>query len=445
MKMLFRTALAASGLLLASCAEDGDYEVATRQKVDRSELPELGQIGWSQDDFDSFVVSEAYAKIVPEAKWPGPIGEMLNLVARDPQGNLPEGWDLPIDDRCLYIGIDHRRPSWRLHHRGRTLFFVPYQVPSSNGTNETAPRNYLAALDESQSLRRYDIGIASFDIKLLQRTERLLLVERDVNALLLRDITIEGSGLEISDPSVLVEPESRLKNWTVELDSEGAVHVAWSIQEGSGRQHPAFYARFDGQALTEEDSLLLTRSSTGNTVKLIAKQGRMLAAWQDSRFASGLVGVQNASKLFFARVDWDSLQRDQPTVVNQPYEESDGASAPIFAKVHNDRVLVFWSTTLTGELQWAELRYSIFDDDDRRLTVAEGNIEGASLLDAATKRLRRMQRGNPIGDQPGPTDQECDLWEEKVRSLPLQDAGPIDIHGRPMPLIKGGHEEPDDS
>jgi hypothetical protein len=445
MKMLFRTALAVSSLLLASCAEDGDYEVAARQKVDRSELPELGQIRWSQEDFDLFVVSEAYAKIVPEAGWPGPIGEMLNLVARDAQGNLPEGWDLPIDDRCLYTGIDHRRPSWRLQHRGRTLFFVPYQIPLSNGTNDTAPGNYLAALDESQSLRRYNIGIASLDIKLLEGPERLLLFERDGNGLLLRDITLEGSDVVISGPVVLVESESRIKNWTVELDSEGAVHVAWSIQEGSGRQHPAFYARFDGQALNQEDSLLLTRSSTGDTIKLVAKQGRMLASWQDSRFASGLVGVQNASKLFISAVDWDSSHRQQPTVVNRPYEDSDGASAPIFAKAHNDSVLLFWSTSLAGEPQWAELRYSIFDDADRRLMLAEGNIEFASLLDAAKMRLSRMQRGNPIGDQPAPAGQECDLWRERMRSLPLQDAGPIDIHGRPIPLIRGGHEEPDGS
>jgi len=431
--------LAALLTLLVGCAEDDNYLVANRQQVDRSSLPGLDKINWrGQRDLDLFVVSEAHAKVLPEVDWPGPIGEMMDLVVTDAEGNFPERWDLPTDDRCLYVGIDRRRPSWRFQHRDRTLFFLPYRVTSSNETQKRPSGYYLVAIDESQGLKRYDFPISSPDVIFVESNHQLMVIERDENKLLLREVKFEGQDVVLSEPSVLLNSAGQIKVWTVDIDPSRQVHLAWSVHAESGsRRSPAFYARFDGEAATEGKAIQLTGSSTGDVIDLVFHDGAVFSAWQDSRFLSGLVGIQNASKLFFSRVDWGSPTMERPIVVNQPYDESDTASDPVFATVYRDRLFVLWSATSTGDFKNADLRFSALDYDDRSLALADQTVGEQDILGAATSQMRKAQRSNPIGHPPGPSEEECDDWEDKVRSLPLLEAGPIDVHGRPVPLIEG--------
>lgn len=431
--------LVAAVVSLTACIEGDNYQVATRDIVSRSTFPDLDEINWrGQRDIDLFVVSEAHAKVLPEVDWPGPIGDMMDLVVTDAEGNFPERWDLPIDDRCLYVGIDRRRPSWRFQHRDRTLFFLPYRVTTSNETRQRPSGHYLLAIDESQGLKRYDFPISSPDVLFIDSNYRLLVIERDENRLLLRDVSFEEQEVVLSEPSMLLDSGGQIKVWTVDVDPSGQVHLAWSVHGESGsRRSPAFYARFDGEATAEEKAIQLTGSSTGAVIELVFHDNAVFAAWQDSRFLSGLVGVQNASKLFFSRVDWTSRTIEQPIVVNRPHDESDTASDPVFATVYRDRLLVLWSTTSTGDFKDADLRLSALDYDDRSLALADLAVGEQDILGAATSQFRQAQRSNPIGAQLGPSEEECDDWKEKVRSLPLLEAGPMDIHGRPVPLIEG--------
>jgi hypothetical protein len=439
MNRIFSVFLVVAIVTLTGCVEDDNYVVATRNIVDRSTFPALDEMNWrGQRDLDLFVVSEAHAKVLPEVDWPGPIGEMMGLVVTDAEGNLPERWDLPIDDRCLYVGVDRRRPSWRFQHLDRTLFFLPYRVTPSTEKQKRSSGYYLAAIDESQGLERYDFSISSPDVLFVDSNQQLLVIERDDNKLLLRKVIIEGRDVVLSEPSVLLNSARQIKAWTVDVDPTRQVHLAWSVHGESGsRSSPAFYARFDGEAATEGKAIQLTESSTGKVIDLVFNDGAVFVAWQDSRFLSGLVGIQNASKLFFSRVDWGSQAMDRPIVVNQPYDESDTTSDPVFAIVYRDRLYILWSTTSTGDFKNADLRFSALDYDDRSLALADLTVGEQDILGAAIRQMRQAQRSNPVGNHLAPSEEECDDWEDKVKSLPLLEAGPIDIHGRPVPLIEG--------
>lgn len=425
-------------LPLVGCVEDYNYVVADRHYVDLSELPALHELDWREQEVDSFVSSRAHARLIPEADWTGPIESMRHgrVEKTDGEGNVLGRSEFPVGDGCIYVGMSRFKRFWRLQHGSRTLFFAVYMASASVRAESGGQYYRLAVIDEDHGMRRYELALENPRIRILQSERRLaVLVERQ-SQLLLHEIDLQGRDLILRSPSVVVDSGGDVERWNAEMARDGTIHVAWMEENDSfGRSWSAFYARLDGQVVDEGSALLLTRSATGKTIKILQSSGRVFVAWFDARFRRAIVGIQNSSKLFVAEINGHAESLGQPVVLNTPADTSDIASEPFFILSRDSRLLVLWSPTSEGAVVPSELRYGSLDYDSRSLALARGAVNGDELFQIAVNQERRVQRANPVGQYSMPADQECDCWRERGIAKRWREGFGLSVmpHGLPKP------------
>ena len=416
--------LLAITLLLVGCRDYGEFTVAEREWEDNDELPVLSEMNLTGINLEFSVGSEAHARVVPEAYWPDPIGSLMNRLKFENGGELPQELDLPLEDGCIYVGLEPRFSRFRrVKYQGRTLLFVTYRIGSriSGLPEEDQPEVELrlAIIDESRGMARYDLRIDAVRFDLVRSDAVLGLVSNTGKSIYYRRLDFSEGELMASEPVLLVSSDHRIERMAVAAKSDGTVHLAWLTERyGDLRERLVYYSHFNPDGLSKQPAALLSDTATNRFLQLTLNDNQPLVSWADARFISRGFDVTNQSKIMVGSHGANGNGLWPPIVLNIPKDNSENAYSPVFAVRHNDAIAFLWGKDSSDGLDKADKQLGVFDVNKKSLKLAKKLIPHKDIISAALRQQKERQRSMPVSGFPISDSADCDQWREQLNLKP---------------------------
>ena len=416
--------LIAGLLMLAGCRDYGKFAVAERQWVDDDELPALSEMDLTGINLEFSVGSEAHARVLPEADWPDPVGALMGRVEVENGGALPSNFDLPLEDGCMYVGLEPRYSRFRrVEFRGRTLLFSTYRLGSRiSGVPEKDQPEVewrLAIIDESRDMARHDLRIDAARFELIHADSVLGVASNTGKSIYYRRLDISGDELIASDPVLLASSDHRIDKMTITTESDGAFHLAWLTERyGNLRERLVYYSYFNPDGGSIQPEVLLSDTSTNRFLHLTVNDNQPFVSWVDARFISRGFDTTNQSKRMVGSRRASGIELWPPIVVNIPKDDSENAFSPVFATRHNNAIAFLWGKTSSDSLDKADKQLGMFDVNSKSLTLVKREITHQDIISTALQQQIEHQRSMPIAGIPVPDATECDQWREQLNLKP---------------------------
>jgi len=418
--------LLAITLPLVGCKDYGEFTVAEREWVENDEMPALSEMDLTGINLEFAVGSEAHARVLPEADWPDPIGSLMDRMKFENGGELSPDFDLPLEDGCIYVGLEPRYSRFRrVQFHGRTLLFVTYLVSlESSKKNEddasfgTRFESRLAIIDESLGMKRYDFEIDSLQFQIVQTDSTFGVVSTKSRSIRFRKLHFEDNILVKNEPVRLASSGQRADKMTVAAEPGGAFHMAWLTERyGDLRERFVYYAYFDAEGIAGQPEALLSDTAT-NLFLHLTVNNQPLVSWADARFISRGFDVSNQSKIMIGSRGANGNGLWPPIVLNIPKDISENAYSPVFAVRHNDAVAFLWGKTSSNGMDKSDKQLGMFDVNNKSLKLAKKMIPHKGIISTALRQQKERQRSMPISGFPVSDSADCDQWREQLNLKP---------------------------
>jgi len=411
-------------LPLVACKDYGEFTVAEREWVDNDELPAISEMDLTGINLEFAVGSEAHARVLPEAKWPDPIGSLMDRVKRENGGMLPANFDLPLVDGCIYVGLEPRYSRFRrVEFQGRTLLFATYRLGSriSGLREEDQPEVELrlAIIDESRGMARHDLRIDTVNFDLVRSDAALGIVSNSGKSIYYRRLDLSGDALMASEPLLLVSSDHRIDEMAIATEPDGTFHLAWlTYDRTTTTENPVYYSKYGIDGDKVEDRQLLSEDARYRFIAMHWSTAGTAVAWADSRFARYGFSYSNISKIFVHIANPEDGRPRGLYALNVPLQDSDDAFRPIFAIPHNNAVAFLWGKTSSDSLDKADKQLGLFDVNSKSLTLAKKSIPHEDIISNAVRQQIEHQRSMPVAGSPVPDPADCDRWQERLTLKP---------------------------
>lgn len=414
-------------LSLTACKDYGEFAVAERQWVDNDQLPALSEMDLTGLNLEFAVGSEAHARVLPEADWPDPIGALMDRINRENGGDLPADFDLPVEDGCIYVGLE---PSFsrfrRVIYQGRVLLFVTYLVSlESSSQNEGGATNgvrfepRLAVIDESLGMKRYDLQVDSLQFEILKTRSTFGVVSIRNQSIILQELYFRANDLTVKEPVRLAHSEQRPERMVIAEEADGAFHLAWLTERyGAMPERFVYYAYFHQDGITEQSAVLVSDTATNDFLSLAMHDGLPLVIWTDSRFVSRGFKTTNKSKVMVGSVGAINDGYWPPLALNVPKENSDNAHRPWLASQNGDSVFLAWGIASAGSWRDVSLQLALLNRESRSLKLARNTDRFQNIAAEANRQELNHQRSMMIAGLPVPDSAKCDQWEGQLDLKP---------------------------
>lgn len=414
-------------LPLAACKDYGEYTVAEREWVENDELPALSEMDLTGIDLEFSIGSEAHARVLPEVDWPDPVGALMDRVEFENGGSLPSDFDLPLEDGCMYVGLEPRYSRFRrVEIQGQVLLFVTYLVRlKDSGQKEGGASSgvrfeaRLAVIDESLGMKRYDFEIDSLQFQIVQTASTFGIISSGNRSIHLRRLHFEGNTLIANEPVRLASSDHSIDKMAIATEPDGTFHLAWlTYDRTTTTENPVYYSKYgpDGDKLVNRN--LLSEDARYRFIAMHWSTSGAAIAWADSRFARYGFSYSNLSKIFVHIANPEDRQSRGPYALNVPFQDSDDAFRPIFAIPHNDAIAFLWGKTSSDSLDKADKQFGIFDVKNKSLSLAKTSIRHEDVISTALQQQIEHQRSMPIAGFPVPDPDECDNWQARLNLKP---------------------------
>jgi len=411
-------------LPLAACKDYGDFTVAEREWVDNDELPALSEMDLTGVNLEFAVGSKAHARVLPEVKWPDPIGMLMDRMKFENGGELPRDFELPLEDGCIYVGLEPRYSRFRrVEFQGRTLLFATYRVGSriSGLREEDQPEVELrlAIIDESRGMARHDLRIDTVNFDLVRNDTALGIVSNTGKSIYYRRLDLSGDALMAGKPVLLVSSDHGIDRMAVTTEPDGTFHLAWLTYDGTTTtENTVYYSKYgiDGNKVADRE--LLSEDARYRFLAMHWSTSGIAIAWADSRFARYGFSYSNISKIFVHTENPEVGRPRGPYALNIPLQDSDDAFRPIFAIPHNDAIAFLWGKSSSDSLDKADKQLGLFDVNNKSLTLAKSPIPHDDIISTAVRQQTEHQRGMPVAGFPALEATDCDQWEERLNLKP---------------------------
>ena len=421
--------LLAITLPLVACRDYGDFTVAEREWVDNDELPVLSEMDLTGINLEFAVGSEAHARVVPEVDWPDPVGALMERVKFENGGKLPHDFDLPLEDSCIYVGLEPRYSRFRrVEFQGRTLLFITYLVSlerseKNEGDVSTGTRfePRLVVIDESLGMERYDLEIDSLEFWIVQTDSIFGIISTKNRSIHLRKLHFRDNDLVADEPVRLASSGQRAGRMIISAVPGGAFHLAWLTERYAAMpERFVYYAYFNPDGLSEQPASLLSDTATNRFLHLTLNGNQPLVSWADARFISRGFDVTNQSKIMIGSRGANGSGLWPPIVLNIPKDNSENAYSPVFAVRHNDAIAFLWGETSSDSRDKSDKQLGMFDVKDKSLTLAEKPIPHEDIISTALQQQTERQRSMPVAGFTAPDSAECDRWREQLNLKPTR-------------------------
>jgi len=416
--------LLAVTLPLVACKDYGEFTVAERERVDNAELPALSEVDLADINLEFSVGSEAHARVVPEAYWPEPVGALMDRMKFENGGELPADFDLPLEDGCIYVGLEPRFSRFRrVEYQGRRLLFVTYRLGSriSGVPEEDQPEVELrlAILDESRGMARHDLRINAGRFDLVQTDAVLGVVSNTGKSIYYRRLDFSEDALRVREPVLLVSSDHRIDRMAVITEPDGTFHLAWLTERyGDLRERLVYYSHFNPDGVLEKPAALLSDTATNRFLHLTVNDNQPLVSWADARFISRGFDATNQSKIMIGSRGANGNGLWPPIVLNTPKDNSENAYSPVFAVRHNDAVAFLWGKTSSNGMDKSDKQLGMFDVNNKSLKLAKKMIPHKGIISTALRQQKERQRSMPISGFPVSDSADCDQWREQLNLKP---------------------------
>lgn len=427
MRIRSEVLLLAIVLPLAACKDHGEYTVAEREWVENDELPALSEMNLTGINLEFSIGSEAHARVLPEVDWPDPVGALMGRVEFENGGSLPSNFDLPLEDGCMYVGLEPRYSRFRrVEIQGKTLLFVTYLVRlKDSGQKEGGASSgvrfeaRLAVIDESLDMKRYDFEIDSLQFQIVQTASTIGIISSGNRSIHLRGLHFEGNTLIANEPVRLASSGQRADKMVIATEPDGAFHLAWVTERYAAMpERFVYYVYIDQNGIAEQSEVLLSDTATDRFLHLTVNDNQPLVSWADARFIRRGFDVTNPSKIMIGARNVNGNELWSPVVLNPPKDTSENAFSPVFSAQHNDAIAFLWGKTSSDSLDKADKQLGIFDVKNRSLTLAKRSIPHEDIISTALQQQIEHQRSMPIAGFPVPDSAECDQWREQLKLKP---------------------------
>ena len=420
-------ALLAMTLPLVACKDYGEFAVAERQWVDNDELPALSEMDLTGINLEFAVGSEAHARVLPEADWPDPVGALMDRVKRENGGEVPADFDLPLEDGCIYVGLEPRFSRFRrVEFQGRMLLFVTYLVSLENSSqNEGGATNgvrfepRLAVIDESMGMKRYDLQVDSLQFQIVQTDSIFGIISTRNRSIHLRKLYFRDNTLAAKEPVRLAYSGQRADKMVIAPEPNGAFHLAWLTERYAAMpERFVYYAYFSQDGITEQSAVLLSDSAVNSFLSLVVHDSQPLVIWTDARFVWRGFKTTNKSKIMVGSADAMNNEYWPPIVLNTPKDNSDNAHRPWLASPNGDIAFFAWGTTSAGNWRDTSLQLALLNLESRSLKLAKTTDRFQNIAAEANRQELNHQRNMSIAGLPVPDPAECDQWRERLNLKP---------------------------
>lgn len=411
-------------LPLVACKDYGEFTVAEREWVENDELPALSEMDLTGINLEFAVGSEAHARVLPEAKWPDPIGSLMDRVKRENGGTLPANFDLPLEDGCIYVGLEPRYSRFRrVEFQGRRLLFATYRLGSriSGLREEDQPEVELrlAIIDESRGMARHDLRIDTVNFDLARTDAALGIVLNTGKSIYYRRLDFSGDDLVVSEPVLLVSSDHRINEMAIATEPDGTFHLAWlTYDRTTTTENPVYYSKYGIDGDTVTDHQLLSEDARYRFIAMHWSSSGAAVAWADSRFARYGFSYSNISKIFVHIANPEDGRPRGPYALNVPLQDSDDAFRPIFAIPYNGAIAFLWGKSSSDSLDKPDKQLGMFDVNRKSLRLAKNPISHKDIISSAVGQQIKHQRSLPVPGLPVPNSDDCDNWQEQLNLKP---------------------------
>lgn len=427
MRMRPEILLLVIALPLVACKDYGEFTVAEREWVDNDELPALSELDLTGINLEFSIGSEAHARALPEVDWPDPVGALMDRLRRENDGELPAQFDLPLEDNCIYVGLEPRYSRFRrIQFQGRTLLFISYltSVKSSdkNGENPSIGTRFkprLAIIDESMDMKRYDLDVESLQLWIVQTESIFGIVTTKNRSIHLRTLHFNNNALVADDPVRLASSGQRADQMSLATLPGGAFHLAWLTERyASLTERFVYYVYIDAAGVAPQPEILLSDTATNRFLHLMVHDTTPIVSWADARFISRGFDTTNQSKIMIGSNGATGNDLWPPVVLNPPKNDSENAFSPVLSAQKNNSIAFLWRQDTVDSRDKSDMQLGLFDIDNRSLSLSERSIPYSEVVSNALQQQIDHQRSMPIDGSSVPDPADCDQWREQLNLKP---------------------------
>ena len=410
-------------MLLSACRDYGEFIVAERQRVDNDELPALSDMDLRDINLEFAVYSEAHARILPEANWPNPIGDLMDRTKWQNGGELPEDFDLPLPDACLYVTSNAQSAQFRRVEIGnRSILLATYGIPIPESERSEEDRFFgrqkrpvLAIIDENTWTRtNFEFDSVGFD-NLQVLDDQVVLLSRTRHSINFRSLRWIANQPALSDPIELVKTDNSIRKHVSRFVDTETIALAWLTRSNSPSEseHLIYYQMIDVTNPGQRNTNLLSATASSSLLAMNIHDHEVWIHWVDSRFGKRGFMSKNMRKIMSANIASEGVKQNL-LAINLPFDDSDTAFIPVLVWTNNTYEFFSWGKTAEGLWQEAPLQFAYLNVEETTLNLAKQAVNYYEIIAEATRQELDYQRNRPIPSLPVPNSAECDNWEESL-------------------------------
>jgi len=419
-------------LLLPACKDYGEFTVAERRWVDDEAFPALSEIDLREINMEFAIGSELHARLAPDAWWPQPIRALLDQARRNNGGELPEEFDLPIPDACIYVDADPKSSRFRrLRSKDRKFLFVssvlgrePW-ITDSKIAPEPQIRSRLAIIAEGrQPSLMGSFPLASFEFEVIVRGKTAYIFTALDASLFMTSVDVSNSNATVKERDLIFEADTRIDRIQVDAYDDVNIDVAvltdrykWSTER------KIYFDRIDTSDFSRDDFDIVTETASKPVLYMRSLRGSTLISWIDARFIERGFDRRNFGKIMISKVS-PSGTILQPLALNAPNDSDDDAFTPFLASYSNDTVFASWRTT-PGDWRDGPVQASVVDVGSNNLVLRNSSLPFSEVREEALIQQTAYQRSMPLPHSPYLSDEYCDSWLERLPDKGVRVLDPI--------------------
>jgi len=411
-------------LLVTACKDYGEFTVAERRWVDDEAFPALSEIDLRDINMEFAIGSELHARLVPDAWWPQPIRALLDQVRRDNGGVLPDEFDLPIPDACIYVDAELKSSRFRRLRSGdRTLFFVSSVLRKENSMadSKTVPElEYQPELSIIEEGRQFNLmgsfALDSVEFEVAVRDEIAYIFTASDRLLFMTSIDVRQSDAQLIERRVIFDAGARIDVIKVDENGETLLDIAiLTDRYANHTERKIFFGQLDPGYSTTVRFNLVTDTASWPALFMSSINKNAVLSWIDARFIHrGFFETDNPGKVALFLPDDGGLQNPGPMILNLPLDDTDNAEMPLLASTMNEMIFVAWGTYESLSVSGIPMAVSMLSLTNNSLILRKSPVGSDVIRAEAVSQYADLQRSFPMPGVSNRNDEYCDSWLDRL-------------------------------
>lgn len=411
-------------LILAACRDYGEFTVAEPRWVSNEDFPALSEIDLRDINIEFSIGSELHARLLPDAYWPEPILSLIRQVKIDNGGVLPDAFDLPIPDACIYVDINPKSSRFKRIQAGSRQFLFVSTLESVNlrtpqvaddSNNSYQPKiSIFEERREPNLLGSIDIESMTFDAVIQDDIAYVFSPAR--GSLFMTRIDLNKPVLHLDSKALIFETDSRIEKIETNVSDNFTFDVGILTDRYSNRrERNIFFSRFSVDRLNENNFALISDTASSPAFFMYSEGGKTILSWIDARFIErGFFETDNPGKVFVYPFSDAERAENYPMVLNLPFDDTDNAEFPLVVSHSEGKIFAAWGIYQPGVWPEGPMRMGVLRPMDGSVSVRRSPVDLSVIRSEAKVQHLAYQRSVPVSVESAPDSEYCDTWRDRI-------------------------------